>query len=205
MGRGGRLQRALDQRGSPTLNPGDGAFYGPKIDFRIKDAIGREWQLGTVQLDYQMPERFGLEYVGADGATHRPVMIHRAMLGSVERFLGILIEHTAGAFPLWLAPVQAVVLPVSERFLDYGQRVRDELAAAGLRVEIDDGNEKLGYKIRQAQLRKVPYMLVVGEREAAAGTAAVRLRSGEDRGPVAVPELIAKLREAAAARRVAEL
>ncbi|HNZ96203.1 MAG: threonine--tRNA ligase [Acidobacteria bacterium] len=200
------LQRALDRQGlAYTLNPGDGAFYGPKIDFRIKDAIGREWQLGTVQLDYQMPERFGLEYVGADGATHRPVMIHRAMLGSVERFLGILIEHTAGAFPLWLAPVQAVVLPVSERFLDYGQRVRDELAAAGLRVEIDDGNEKLGYKIRQAQLRKVPYMLVVGEREAAAGTAAVRLRSGEDRGPVAVPELIAKLREAAAARRVAEL
>ncbi len=200
------LQRALDRQGlAYTLNEGDGAFYGPKIDFRIKDAIGREWQLGTVQLDYQMPERFGLEYVGADGATHRPVMIHRAMLGSVERFLGILIEHTAGAFPLWLAPVQAVVLPVSERFLDYGQWVRDELAAAGLRVEIDDGNEKLGYKIRQAQLRKVPYMLVVGEREAAAGTAAVRLRSGEDRGPVAVPELIAKLREAAAARRAAEL
>jgi threonyl-tRNA synthetase len=177
------LMRALESRGIEyEVNEGDGAFYGPKIDFQVSDALGRSWQLGTVQLDYQMPERFELRYIGADGEEHRPVMIHRAMLGSLERFLGILIEHTAGAFPLWLAPVQAVVLPVSEKFADYGATVKKELAAAGLRVELDDRNEKLGYRIREAQLQKVPYMLVVGAREAENGTVAVRRRTGDDLG-----------------------
>ena len=162
------------------INEGDGAFYGPKIDFQVEDALGRWWQLGTIQLDYQLPQRFELEYVAPDGAMKRPVMIHRAMLGSVERFLGILIEHTAGAFPLWLAPVQALVVPVSEKALDYARSVRERLAETGLRAECDESNEKLGYKIRQAQLEKVPYMVVVGEKEAEAGTVAVRLRSGQE-------------------------
>ena len=162
------------------VNPGDGAFYGPKIDFQIEDALGRWWQLGTIQLDYQLPQRFDLTYVGEDGGEHRPVMIHRAMLGSVERFLGILIEHTAGAFPLWLAPVQATVIPVSEKSASYAQGLHERLAARGVRSEIDLSNEKLGYKIRQAQLAKVPYMLVVGEQEQAAGTVAVRLRTGRE-------------------------
>lgn len=195
------LKSALDHRGlAYTINEGDGAFYGPKVDFRVSDAIGRQWQLGTVQLDYQLPQRFDLEYVAADGSMQRPVMIHRAMLGSVERFLGILIEHTAGAFPFWLAPVQARVLPVSERFLDYGRELADRLTAAGLRAELDESNEKLGYKIRHAQLQKVPYMLVVGEKEQGAGAAAVRLRSGEDLGAVAVDDLIARLARQSATR-----
>jgi threonyl-tRNA synthetase len=195
------LKRALDHRGlAYTVNEGDGAFYGPKVDFRVSDAIGRQWQLGTVQLDYQLPQRFDLEYVAADGSMKRPVMIHRAMLGSVERFLGILIEHTAGAFPFWLAPVQARVLPVSERFLDYGREVFERLAGAGLRVELDQANEKLGYKIRHAQLQKVPYMLVVGEKEQAAGAAAVRLRSGEDLGPIELGDLTVRLARQAATR-----
>jgi threonyl-tRNA synthetase len=184
----GALQAALDKRGlAYQVNPGDGAFYGPKVDFHVQDALGRSWQLGTVQLDYQMPARFGLSYVGADGAEHQPVMIHRAMLGSLERFLAILIEQTAGAFPLWLAPVQAVVLPVSEKFLEYGEQVRAGLAAAGVRVEIDARNEKLGYKIREAQLQKVPYMLVVGAREQEERTISVRRRAGEDLGAMPVP------------------
>jgi threonyl-tRNA synthetase len=195
------LKSALDHRGlAYTINEGDGAFYGPKVDFRVSDAIGRQWQLGTVQLDYQLPQRFDLEYVAADGSMKRPVMIHRAMLGSVERFLGILIEHTAGAFPFWLAPVQARVLPVSERFLDYGRGVLEALSGAGLRGELDESNEKLGYKIRQAQMQKVPYMLVVGEKEQAAGAVAVRLRSGEDLGPVGVADLVRRM-VAQAARR----
>jgi threonyl-tRNA synthetase len=195
---------ALDGRSLPyTVNAGDGAFYGPKIDFRVSDALGRQWQLGTVQLDYQMPQRFGLEYVAADGGLRPPVMIHRAMLGSVERFLGILIEHTAGAFPLWLAPVQAVVLPVSERFLEYARGVAAEAAAAGLRVEADESNEKLGYKIRRAQMHKVPYMLVVGEKEQAAGTVALRERSGGDLGPLPAAEAIRRLAAQAASRAAA--
>lgn len=177
------------------VNPGDGAFYGPKIDFHVGDALGRTWQLGTVQLDYQMPERFGLQYVGADGSEHRPVMIHRAMLGSIERFIAILLEQTAGALPLWLAPVQAVVLPISEKFSEYGEQVRAELAAAGLRVELDARNEKLGYKIREAQVQKVPYMLVVGAREQEAGAVAVRRRAGEDLGAVATAEFTARVRD----------
>jgi len=190
------LAAALDNAGIDyQVNAGDGAFYGPKIDFQIKDAIGRSWQLGTVQLDYQLPERFELSYIGDDGAEHRPVMIHRAMLGSLERFMGILIEHTAGAFPVWLAPVQAVVVPVSEKFVGYAGRVRAEIASSqpGARVEVDARNEKLGYKIREAQLQKVPYMLVVGAREEEQGQVALRLRSGEDLGAVAVPDFVARL------------
>ena len=160
------LQRALDNRGLEyELNEGDGAFYGPKIDLHMTDAIGRSWQLGTVQLDYVMPERFELTYTGADNAEHRPVMIHRALMGSFERFIGILIEHYAGEFPLWLAPVQAIVLPVADRHLDYAR----EVAArrwAGFRVEVDERTESIGRKIREAELRKIPYMLVVGDREA---------------------------------------
>jgi threonyl-tRNA synthetase len=190
----GSLKQALEARGlAYKINPGDGAFYGPKIDFHVHDALGRNWQLGTIQLDYQMPQRFGLTYVGADGAEHTPVMLHRAMLGSLERFLAILIEQTAGAFPLWLAPVQAVVLPVSEKFIDYGEQVRAELAAAGVRTEVDSRNEKLGYKIREAQLQKVPYMLVVGAREQDEKTISVRRRAGEDLGAMPVPAFLERL------------
>jgi threonyl-tRNA synthetase len=181
------LTAALERQGIPyEVNAGDGAFYGPKIDFQVRDALGRSWQLGTIQLDYFLPERFDLSYVGKDGSEHRPVMIHRAMLGSLERFFGILIEHTAGAFPLWLAPVQAVVLPVSERFTAYGQKVRDALEAAGLRTDVDLRNEKLGYKIREAQVQKVPYMLVVGGREEEDGTINVRRRQGDELGAMTV-------------------
>ncbi|MBW8877856.1 MAG: threonine--tRNA ligase [Acidobacteria bacterium] len=195
------LARALDGRCIRyQVNPGDGAFYGPKIDFHVQDALGRSWQLGTVQLDYQMPQRFGLKYVAADGAEHQPVMIHRAMLGSVERFLAILIEQTAGAFPLWLAPVQAVVLPVSEKFAGYGERVRAALAAAGVQVELDDRNEKLGYKIREAQVQKIPYMLVVGAREQEEGTVAVRRRAGEDLGALTVDAFLARVGDLVASR-----
>jgi len=195
------LKAALDRRGLEyTVNEGDGAFYGPKVDFRVSDAIGREWQLGTVQLDYQLPQRFELEYVAADGSLKRPVMIHRAMLGSVERFLGILIEHTAGAFPFWLAPVQATVLPVSERFVEYGQGVAERLRDRGLRVELDESNEKLGYKIRQAQLAKVPYMLVVGEKEQAADAVAVRSRTAGELGTIGVGELGVRMERQAAGR-----
>jgi threonyl-tRNA synthetase len=197
----GALVRALESRGiAYQVNPGDGAFYGPKIDFHVRDALGRSWQLGTIQLDYQMPQRFGLKFAGADGADHQPVMIHRAMFGSVERFLAILIEQTAGAFPLWLAPVQAVVLPVSEKFAEYGERVRASLAAAGMRVELDAGNEKLGYKIREAQLQKIPYMLVVGAREQEDGTVSVRRRAGEDLGALALDAFLARSRELVASR-----
>ncbi|HSL84613.1 MAG TPA: threonine--tRNA ligase, partial [Thermoanaerobaculia bacterium] len=188
------LQAALDRHDiAYELNEGEGAFYGPKIDFQVSDALGRQWQLGTVQLDYQMPERFGLTFVGADGAEHRPVMIHRAMLGSIERFLGILIEHTAGAFPVWLTPVQAIVLPVSEKFRAYAETVHARLEEAGLRAELDTRDEKLGFKIREAQLQKVPYMLVVGAREEENGTVAVRLRTEEDLGAMGVAELVGRV------------
>ena len=161
------LKQALDKAGQPyTIDEGDGAFYGPKIDFDITDAIGRKWQCATIQLDYQMPQRFDLKYVGADNAEHRPVVIHRAIFGSFERFIALLIEHYAGAFPLWLAPVQATVLAIADRHVEHARSVRDRLAAAGLRVEVDERQEKIGYKIREAQLQKIPYMLVVGDREA---------------------------------------
>ncbi|HXO21341.1 MAG TPA: threonine--tRNA ligase [Thermoanaerobaculia bacterium] len=197
----GALKAALESQGiAYRVNPGDGAFYGPKIDFHVGDALGRSWQLGTVQLDYQLPERFGLTYVGADGGEHRPVMIHRAMLGSLERFIAILIENTAGAFPVWLAPAQAIVLPVSEKFLAYGEEVRAAVAAAGLRVELDSSNEKLGFKIRQAQVQKVPYMLVVGAREEEERTVAVRRRSGDDLGGMPVKAFVARVRDLVQAR-----
>jgi len=178
-----QLKAALEGAGQAyEVNEGDGAFYGPKIDFDVVDAIGRKWQCATIQLDYQIPERFDLKYVGADNAEHRPVVIHRAIYGSFERFIALLIEHFAGAWPLWLAPVQAVVLPISDRHRDYAAGVRDKLAAAGLRVDLDDRQEKIGFKIREAQLQKVPYMLVAGDRESSEGTVAVRSRSGGDLG-----------------------
>ncbi len=190
------LKAAITDMGkSFVINEGDGAFYGPKLDFHLADSLGRTWQCGTIQLDSQLPERFQLEYTGADGEKHRPVMIHRVVLGSIERFIGVITEHFAGAFPLWLSPVQAVVLPISEKFADYAQKVAAELDAAGLRCETDLRPEKVGYKIRQAQLQKVPYMLVVGEKEEADGTVAVRSRSGGDKGTMALGEFIAAAQE----------
>jgi threonyl-tRNA synthetase len=177
------LAGALDSLGLDyALNPGDGAFYGPKIDLHMTDSIGRPWQLGTVQLDYAMPERFDMLYTGADNAEHRPAMIHRALLGSFERFIGILIEHYAGEFPPWLAPVQAIVLPVSDRFNEYGAEVARSLRAGGARVELDDRSESVARKIRDAELRKIPYMLVVGEREREQGVVAVREHRAGDAG-----------------------
>jgi threonyl-tRNA synthetase len=185
------LRRALDAVGEPyAINEADGAFYGPKIDFDVTDAIGRRWQCATIQLDFQMPERFDLKYVGADNAEHRPVVIHRAIFGSFERFIALLIEHYAGAFPLWLAPVQAVVLPITDRTVEYARGVSARLAEAGLRVEVDERQEKIGYKIREAQLQKVPYMLVVGDREATEHMIAVRSRSGGDLGSRSVEAFI---------------
>jgi len=191
-----QLKAALDRAGQAyTLNAGDGAFYGPKIDFDVTDAIGRPWQCATIQLDYQLPARFGLKYVGADNAEHLPIVIHRAIFGSFERFIAILIEHYTGAFPLWLAPLQAVVLPIADRHLEYAGSVRDQLTAAGLRAKLDERQEKIGYKIREAQLQKVPYMLVVGDREAAEGTVAVRTRSGGDQGSSSLSDFIARARD----------
>ena len=190
-----QLQAALDRAGMPyARNEGDGAFYGPKIDFDVTDAIGRKWQCATIQLDYMMPERFDLKYVGADNAEHRVVVIHRAIFGSFERFIALLIEHYAGAFPLWLAPVQAVVLPISDRHLAYAAAVRGQLSEGGLRVDLDERQEKIGYKIREAQLQKVPYMLVVGDRESAEGTVSVRTRTGGDKGPSSVADFLALAR-----------
>jgi threonyl-tRNA synthetase len=178
------LKRALAALGVPyVINEGDGAFYGPKIDFDVLDALGRKWQCATIQLDYQLPQRFDLKYTGADNAEHRPVVIHRAIFGSFERFMALLLETYAGAFPLWIAPVHATVLPIADRHAAYAALVRDQLTAAGLRVELDDRQEKIGYKIREAQLQKVPYMLVVGDREMAEGTVSVRSRAAGDQGP----------------------
>jgi threonyl-tRNA synthetase len=194
------LENALKKNGLKYhINPGEGAFYGPKLEFQVTDAIGRPWQLGTIQLDYAMPERFKLEYVGADNHEHRPVMIHRAILGSLERFIGIIIEHFAGAFPVWLAPVQAAVLPLSEKFTDYADEVAKQLKAARLRVETDRSNEKLGAKIRNAQLKKVPFMLVVGEKEAQSGSVSVRRRNGEQ-STVTIEEFVKQAKELIACR-----
>ena len=195
------LESALKAIGRPyELTPGDGNFYGPKIDFRVKDAIGRPWQLGTMQYDSAQPESFDLTYIGEDGKAHRPVVLHRAILGSVERFLGILIEHTAGNFPFWIAPVQAVVLPVSDRFADAARATERRIAAEGLRVEIDERNEKLGARIRKAELGKVPAMLVIGEKEASSNAVAVRLRHGGDAGTMSVDEFLGAARRAIAAK-----
>ena len=195
------LEQALVSRGMKFhVNPGEGAFYGPKLEFQVTDAIGRPWQLGTIQVDYALPERFNLTYIGADNSEHRPVMIHRAILGSIERFFGIIIEHFAGAFPLWLAPVQAVVLPLSEKFIGYAEKVTRQLAAEGLRVELDASNEKLGARIRLAQLQKIPYMLVVGEKEEAAGNISVRKRTGGDQGVSSIADFAAGAKELIASR-----
>ena len=196
------LRQALEAAGQAyTVDEGDGAFYGPKIDFDVTDALGRKWQCATVQLDYQMPQRFDLKYIGPDNAEHRPVVIHRAIFGSFERFIALLIEHYAGAFPLWLAPVQARVLPIADRHAEYGRRVLQQLQAAGLRAELDERQEKIGYKIREAQLQKIPYMLVIGDREAAEGTVAVRTRTGGDQGAQAVDGFVAAAIEDVRARR----
>ncbi len=185
------LKRALDKAGvAYSINEGDGAFYGPKIDFDVTDAIGRKWQCATVQLDYQLPIRFDLSYVGADNAPHRPVVIHRAIYGSFERFLAMLIEHYAGAFPLWLAPQQVAILPIADRHLDYCRSVEARLVDAGLRVAVDERQEKIGYKIREAQLQKVPYMLVAGDREAADGLVSVRSRAAGDLGSRPVDDFV---------------
>ena len=197
----GALASALDARAMDyELAPGEGAFYGPKIDFFVADAIGREWQLSTVQLDYNLPERFDLEFVDADGARKRPVVIHRAMLGSLERFLGVIIEHYGGAFPVWLAPTQAEIIPIADRHLPYAERARAELEAAGVRAHVDARGERMNAKIRDAQMQKTPYMLVVGDKEAEVGGAAVRLRSGEDLGLAPLAEIAARIAGEAARR-----
>jgi len=185
----------IDKGVNYSINPGDGAFYGPKIDFHLQDAIGRSWQCGTLQLDMQMPERFELEYTGPDGDKHRPVMLHRTVLGSIERFIAILTEHYAGAFPLWLAPVQVFVLPITERAHDYAQHIAEKLTDAGFRVETDCRNEKIGLKIREAQLQKVRYMLVLGDKEAESGLVTVRKRAEGDVGAMTFDEFAAKLTE----------
>ena len=188
------LKKALDTLGKDyEINEGDGAFYGPKIDFHLEDSLGRTWQCGTIQLDFQMPERFDLTYVGADGEKHRPVMIHRVVFGSIERFIAILTEHFAGAFPTWLAPVQVKVLPISDNFQQYAEEVTEKLRNAGLRVELDDRNEKIGYRIREAQLQKTPYMLVLGEKEQQAQLVAVRHRKDGDIGTMSAEEFIARI------------
>ncbi|WP_068777324.1 threonine--tRNA ligase [Paenibacillus sp. FJAT-26967] len=184
------LKSVLERRGAEyRLSEGDGAFYGPKIDFHIRDALKRSWQCATIQLDFQMPEKFGLSYIGEDNLKHRPVVIHRAVYGSIDRFIGILTEHYSGQFPLWLAPVQAKVLPVSDNYLDYAMQVRKELLDAGIRIEVDGRSEKLGYKIREAQMEKVPYMLIVGENERIQGTVSIRKRGEGDLGGRSVQEI----------------
>ncbi len=195
------LEAVLNDTGMAyESKPGEGAFYGPKIDFFVPDALGREWQLGTIQLDFSMPERFDLEYVAEDGTRQRPVMLHRAMLGAIERFMGILIEHFGGAFPVWLAPVQAVIIPIADRHLEYARTVETRLAAAGIRIEVDDRGERMNAKVRHAQLQKVPYMLIVGDREAEDDAVSVRLRSGENPGPTPVESALSMIQEAIASR-----
>ena len=190
------LQAAITEMGKDfVINAGDGAFYGPKLDFHLADSLGRTWQCGTIQLDFQMPERFELEYVGEDGEKHRPVMIHRALLGSIERFIGVITEHFAGAFPAWLSPVQVKILPVTDRAIEYAKTTAAQLDSEGFRVEVDERNEKIGKKIREATLEKVPFMLVVGDRDMEAGTVSVRTRGGEDLGAMPLADFTAKLHE----------
>ena len=195
------LRNAIEEMGVPfVINEGDGAFYGPKLDFHLQDSIGRTWQFGTIQLDMQLPQRFELEYTGADGEKHRPIMIHRVAFGSIERFIGILIEHFAGAFPTWLAPVQVKVLPISDKHLEYGKKVQDTLNAAGIRAEIDTRAEKIGYKIREAQMQKIPYMLVVGAKEEEENLVSVRSRFAGDEGQKSLDEFVASVTEEIATR-----
>ena len=200
------LRGALDELGLDyVVNEGDGAFYGPKIDFHLVDAIGRTWQCGTIQLDFQLPQRFELEYQGADGEKHRPIMIHRVAFGSIERFIGILIEHFAGAFPTWLAPVQVKVLPISDKFAEYGESVRKQLDEAGIRVELDTRSEKIGYKIREAQMQKIPYMLIVGQKEQEEGLVAVRSRFAGDEGQKSLAAFVAAVKEEIRTKAVREV
>lgn len=190
------LISALDELGQPyTINEGDGAFYGPKIDIHLEDAIGRTWQCGTVQLDFQMPQRFELAYVGADNQKHVPIMIHRVIFGSIERFIGILIEHYAGKFPVWLSPVQVSVLPISDKYNAYAKDVMNSLQRAGVRVDMDQRTEKIGYKIREAQLQKTPYMIIVGEKEVEAKAVAVRNRDEGDLGAMQLNEFISRIHQ----------
>jgi len=188
------LRNALNNRGIQYQEAiGEAAFYGPKMDFMVRDALGREWQCSTVQLDFVQPENFGLEYIGEDGMAHRPVMIHRAVTGSTERFMAMLIEHYAGAFPVWLAPVQAMIIPIADRHIEYANQVLEALKAAGVRAEVDARGERMNAKVRDAQLQKIPYMLVVGDKEAAANAVAVRLRSNENLGPMPLPAFIERV------------
>ena len=188
------LRKAMEKENlAYEVDEGGGAFYGPKIDIKIKDALGREWQLSTIQFDFNLPERFGMTYIGEDGKEHRPFMVHRALLGSIERFFGILIEHYAGEFPLWLAPTQVAIIPVSQNFLEYAKDVAMDLNKAGIRYEIDERNEKIGYKIRDWETRKVTYMLVVGEKEKANGAVSVRKHKIGDQGSLALSEFIDKI------------
>ena len=195
------LRSALDEMGLDyVVNEGDGAFYGPKIDFHLVDAIGRTWQCGTIQLDFQLPQRFELEYIGADGEKHRPIMIHRVAFGSIERFIGILIEHFAGAFPTWLAPVQVKVLPISDKYMDYAEKVKAALDAENIRAEVDTRSEKIGYKIREAQKNKIPYMLVVGQKEEEEGAVSVRSRFKGDEGQASLDSFIENIKKEIASR-----
>jgi len=199
------LHKATDRLGMKVkVMPDEAAFYGPKIDVKLVDAIGRLWQLSTVQFDFTLPRRFGLEYIAEDGKAHQPLMVHRALYGSVERFFGILVEHYAGAFPVWLAPIQAIVLPITDRQVEYAKTVAARLRDAGIRVTVDDRKEKVNLKIREAQLQKIPYMLVVGDREAAAGTVAVRNRKHGDQGSASVDTFIAKVSEQVSTRATSE-
>ena len=192
----GALKKVLkDLNMKYELNEGDGAFYGPKIDFHIKDCLGRSWQCGTIQLDFQMPERFDLTYIGEDGEKHRPVMLHRVIFGSIERFIGILIEQYAGAFPTWLAPVQVKILTIADRHVDYAKKLIKEMSSKGIRVELDDREEKMGYKIREAQLQKVPYMLIIGDKEVEENKASMRSRDKGDLGSIEKEKFIEKIEE----------
>ena len=188
------LRSTLINRGiNYELDEGGGAFYGPKIDIHIRDAIGRQWQITTVQFDFNLPERFGLKYIGADGQEHQPYMVHRALLGTMERFMGVLIEHYAGAFPVWLAPVQAEVIPIAERHTAYAKEIETTLLKANIRSHTSDNNDRMNAKIRYAQLQKIPYMLVIGDREQDSDTVSVRLRSGEDLGALAISDVIERI------------
>jgi threonyl-tRNA synthetase len=199
------LKKGLEAAGQPyTIAEGDGAFYGPKIDFAVTDALGRPWQLATIQLDYQLPQQFQLKYIGADNAEHRPVVIHRAVFGSFERFIALIIEHFAGALPLWIAPIQVVVLPIADRHVDYARSVAARLQAAGLRSEVDERQEKINLKIREAELQKIPFMLVVGDREAAEGKVAVRRHGMKDMGPQPLDRFIELANEEVANKGRAE-
>ena len=197
------LRKALQIEGLDyEIDEGGGAFYGPKIDIKIKDALGRDWQCTTIQFDFNLPERFDMTYVGKDGKEHRPYMVHRALLGSLERFFGVLVEHHAGAFPVWLSPVQAVLIPIADRHVEYAYSVAERLKEAGLRVEVDDSGERMQAKIRDAQMQKVPYMLIIGDREMKAGQVNLRRRDGRVLGAMSIDEFIALAQEAVAEKRL---